>query len=81
MGTFDGVYSEVYAERKRQDEHWGWAHDASHDTWEWYQILYDRLQMMLRAGSKPDQSEVRRRLVQTAAVAVAAVESMDWRTA
>jgi len=72
------VLAKVAAERQRQDEKWGGpAHDDSHATADFVQLIQDYAawaRVMAGMGS-PDKA--RRRLVQAAALAVAAAESID----
>jgi hypothetical protein len=71
------VYEEIKAERARQDEKWGAAHDDSLPIPTWVALLAERVGSALTAYLSRDRSAYRRRLVQTAALAVAAVESLD----
>lgn len=69
---------EVAAERHRQDAKWGGPnHDDQHTTAEFIQWIrnYAGWAEMMDSMGSPDKA--RRRLIQVAALAVAAVESMD----
>lgn len=62
---------EIPAERARQDAKWGGAaHDDQHNTGEFVQFIWQRLH---------GNATTRKDLIQIAALAVAAVESMDRR--
>jgi hypothetical protein len=88
MGLFDStigedrrgrVLAEVAEERVRQDEKWGGAdHDDAHNLYDWCEFVADRVGR-IRPGDVTLEGiqHARRRLVQTAALAVAAVESLD----
>ncbi len=76
------VRDDIQAERERQDAQWGGPeHDDHHTVEDWCSILFDRVE---RAQSEIEgyYAEVshqtyRHRLVQVAAVAVAAIEAYD----
>lgn len=70
------VLHDVYEERQRQDIKWGGAeHDDQHDSGRWCELIEARLR---RQPLSP--SDDRRLLIETAALAVAAVETYDRRT-
>lgn len=70
------VLKTIAAERIRQDRQWGGAdHDDEHSTSDFIDFMRGRLDVADGIMTKP--KEKRRRLVQVAALAVAAVESMD----
>lgn len=75
--------SEVLAERKRQDAQWGGpAHDDEHAALEWLSFIDNQTDKAIRetAGWLHESSiapDVRVRLVKIAALAVAAIESID----
>lgn len=72
--------SEVAAERRRQDARWGGAaHDDAQPMEAFVGLIRDYAawaRVALRAG---DHGEARERLIQVAALAVAAAESLDRR--
>lgn len=72
------VISEIFTERKRQDQKWGGAsHDDNHSTFEfvqWIKAYADWARMMF---SMKSYNKTRKRLIQVAALAVAAIESLD----
>jgi hypothetical protein len=81
-GAMWGVYADILGERMAQDRKWGGPrHDDQHDASEWVGFIVDRASMADEAesGEKGD-AEYRKRMVQIAALAVAAVESMDRYT-
>lgn len=74
------ICSEVIAERERQDDKWGGAsHDDTHEISEFVQWIEDYAGWARMMASMGSADKTRRRLVQVAALAVAAVESMDRR--
>lgn len=85
-----GVFREVAAERDRQDSKWGGPdHDDEHEPEDWLIFIEQRA---ARAGEMigcPEEeqpeirsdAEYRRQLVQIAALAIAAVESLDRKKA
>lgn len=71
-----GVVLEVIAERVRQDAKWGGpAQDDQHDLEEFCNIINQRTLAMARGFET--KGHARKRMIQIAALAVAAVESMD----
>lgn len=77
-----GPIGEVAAERARQDEKWGGAeHDDGHETAVFVQLIEDYAgwARVMAGMNSPDKA--RRRLIQVAALAVAAVESIDRKEA
>lgn len=72
------VYREVMKEREHQDELWGSAHDDQHTQENWMDLLQSYINKpavsLLEDASLP---EFRHRLVQVAAIAVAALESYE----
>ncbi len=73
------VLAEVVAERRRQDEkHGGPAHDDTHTLPKWWGLMMQRMVGRAYPGGRADE---RKDLVQIAALAVAAVESIDRKTA
>jgi len=76
------VLDEIAAERRRQDGKWGGpAHDDEHSTAEFVQFIEDYAGWARQMASMNSPDKARRRLIQVAALAVAAVESMDRRAA
>ena len=68
------AYIAVRMERKRQDERWGMAYDDKNTIIEWHANLNAQVQDLQRVVT--DQ-QVRRQYVKIAALAVAAIESID----
>ena len=65
------IYDEIKAERERQDAKWGGpAHDDLHSMSEFAQFISQRLW---------GHETTRKEFVQVAALAVAAIESLDRR--
>lgn len=78
------VVDEVVLERRKQDAQWGGArHDDSHSMWDWLGLIKTFIFKADKAYSRYDgveaSSQVRRRLIQVAALCVAAVEAIDRR--
>lgn len=74
------VLYDVEAERKRQDQKWGGsAHDDCHSTADFVQLIEDYAGWARVMAGMSNYEKTRNRLVQVAALAVAAVESMDRR--
>jgi hypothetical protein len=72
------IYDEIQAERQQQDEQWGGPdHDDNHMMWDWYGLIVARADRAAQADQDGEYAAYRRRLIQTAALAVAAVESFD----
>lgn len=74
----ENVLREIGAERRRQDAKWGGSkHDDLHSTAEFVQLIEDYAgwARTMAGMNRPDKA--RARLVQVAAIAVAAVESID----
>lgn len=72
------VLMEVADERERQDEKWGGPdHDDQHHTRAFIGFIDNYAGAARLAVNKSELSEARRRLIQVAALAVAAVESLD----
>lgn len=74
--AFEDVAAEVLAKREEQDKKFGPGHDDQHDSDDWYEILDD-----IMLGLSRDQDLNRKLFVDVAAVAMAAVESMDRKKA
>lgn len=69
------VMAEIAEERRRQDSKWGGpAHDDTHTLLDWWSFMQMRMVGLAYPGGKADE---RRDLIQIAALAVAAVESLD----
>lgn len=74
----DDVLKEVALERGRQDGKWGGPnHDDQHSTAEFVQFIEDYAGWARQMAGMGSHDKARRRLIQVAALAVAAVESID----
>lgn len=74
------VLGMVAAERERQDGKWGGPqHDDEHSTAEFVQLIQDYAAWARVMAGMGSREKARRRLVQVAALAVAAVESIERR--
>ncbi len=80
MTTKAVIIEEILVERTRQDEKWGGAeHDDNHNPEDWcnYIIAYATWSKQMADYNSFDK--YRRRMIQVAALAVAACESLDRR--
>lgn len=69
------IFSEIAAERIQQDAKYGGAeHDDEHSASEWAELIIDKADDISLTS---EQAEVRKRFVQAAALAVAAIEACD----
>jgi NTP pyrophosphatase (non-canonical NTP hydrolase) len=71
------ILSEIKEERKRQDKKWG---EQNHHPLIWNNILGEEYGEVCKAtieATENDYSKYRKELVEVAAVAVAAIESLD----
>jgi hypothetical protein len=67
-----GTLGEILDERLRQDSKWGGpSHDDHHTPDDWEQFIYDRIRRL------PSEKPFRHRMIEIAALAIAAVESYD----
>lgn len=72
------LFQAVAAERLRQDEKWGGAeHDDKHSTADFVQLIQDYAGWARTMASMNSPERARRRLIQVAALALAACESID----
>lgn len=68
------IYDEIKAERTQQDAKYGGpSHDDTHVTEDWTRYIHEHAARTVSS----DDEKVRRQLIRVAALAVAAVESMD----
>ena len=68
------IAQEVVRERERQDEKWG---EQNHHPLKWITILGEEFGEACRGAFENNPKNYREELIQVAAVAVAAVESLD----
>ncbi len=74
----DAIYFEVSLERIAQDRQWGGpAKDDERSRFYWAHGVFDRATKAETAVTEGDTADFRRRMVQVAALAVAAIESHD----
>lgn len=72
------ILEEIRKERVRQDEKWGGPeHDDAHDIEEWIEFIQSYASWAKTNYKMNSPDKFRRRMVQVAALAVAAVESFD----
>jgi hypothetical protein len=72
---------DTLVERQRQDERWGGPeHDDQHTSADWAAFIHRKVGELHDAGRREQTVEVRRVLVQIAALAIAGIEVID-RTA
>ena len=70
------IYKEITKERKAQDKKWGGKkHDASHTPDDWNMFIAKQVGRFYR-----NKKQARSRFVKIAALAVAAIESIDDQT-
>lgn len=78
MNGLTKAAQDVLAERQRQDEKWG---GPDHDDWlsvaQWSQLIQDYAGWARVMAGMDSYDKARRRLVQVAALALAAAESLD----
>ena len=76
------ILSDIEKERERQDVKWGGvAHDDEHTTAEFVQLIQDYAGRARTMAGMNSPDKARNRLIQVAALAVAAVESIDRKEA
>lgn len=76
--TLTPAARDAIAERQRQDEKWGGAaHDDEHSVAQWVELIQDYAGWARVMGGMHSYDKARRRLVQVAALALAAAESLD----
>lgn len=74
------LMTEISAERRRQDAEWGGpAHDDQHDIATFVQLIEDYAGWARVMAGMGSLDKARNRLVQVAALAIAACESIDRR--
>ena len=72
------VLQDVENERYRQDKKWGGPdHDDEHMPSDWYQTIRAYLEWAFMMARMDNPEKYRRRMIQVAALAIAAVESHD----
>jgi hypothetical protein len=75
MARTADVLHDVWIERRKQDIKWGGAeHDDQLSMDEWRQLIRDRTERVPLT-----QQDDRRLLIETAAIAVAAIQALDRR--
>lgn len=72
---------DVIAERANQDTKWGPEHDNKHPTYEFVELINDYAGWARILDGQGNSDEARKRLIQVAALAVAAVETIDRKKA
>lgn len=78
MGDRGLIYREVDGERDRQDAQWGGAeHDDEHQGSDFVRFVREHTDRARTAINTGALDEFRKQLVEVAALAVAAVESLD----
>jgi len=76
--TMRRILEEIAAERTRQDEKWGGPeHDDEHSIDDWECFILEHLNRV----QGYDDAHGRKQLIRVAALAVAAIESLDRRAA
>lgn len=78
MNGLTKAAQDVLAERQRQDEKWGGpTHDDEHTVAQWVELIQDYAGWARVMAGMDSHDKARRRLVQVAALALAAAESID----
>lgn len=83
MRTTEYVASSINVERSRQDTKWGGPdHDDERTPDEWQRYIRNELEYVagLREPTSEDEKGTRQRFVRVAALAIAAIESLDRKT-
>jgi hypothetical protein len=81
MTKTDHVLVDVAEERIRQDEKWGGSvNDDQWDALDWHEMIADYNAWARRMVAMESYDKARRRYIQVAALAVAAVEALDRKT-
>jgi hypothetical protein len=71
------IVVDIIMERKRQDEKWGGAaHDKQHTVSDWVRFIHEHASKANEAASLGDIQRAQARLVEVAALAVAALEML-----
>ena len=73
------LMGEVIEERQRQRDQWNQQHDREHTGAEWAALLTIYVGKVAASEFGRGPKEYRRRLIQVAAVAMAAIEAEDSR--
>ncbi len=75
------VVNEIMGERARQDEKWGGPeHDDLHNPEDWCNYIIDYATWAKQMAAYHSFDKYRRRMIQVAALAVAACDSFDRKT-
>lgn len=73
--TQASIIAEILAERARQDKQWGGSkHDDEHVAGEWLEFIANQAEKMAYIPT-----DARMRFIKIAALAIAAIESIDRR--
>ena len=72
--TLFDILEEIKSERQKQDSKWG---EQNHATLKWNAILGEEVGEVAKSILEGDLKNYREELIQVAAVAVAAIESLD----
>jgi len=71
------VLDDVIKERDYQRKRWSTEHDVLHSHFEWVSIISTWLGKAASAALGSDTGTFRKRLVQIAAISIAAIEALD----
>lgn len=75
------IFKKVLEERARQDEEWGGAdHDDEHDAEDWYGFIEKQIALGRHLDTATSPGKHRSAMVKIAALAVAALQSMNRTT-
>ncbi|MCK5601943.1 hypothetical protein KAR91_08745 [Candidatus Pacearchaeota archaeon] len=78
----DVIQTDIKEERRRQDSRWGGAeHDDTHSMVDWDNYIRGHSAKGVRDGGSGDTDVFRYQMVRVAALAIAAIESVDRKRA
>jgi len=78
ISPFSDAIADVFKERRRQNEKWGGAdHDDTHTSLYFIMLIKDYATWAGAMLAMGNRTKMRKRLIQVAALAIAAVESID----
>ena len=73
----DGIITSILDERKDQDRTWGGAaHDDTHSGFDWIALIVKQLGRATESANDGDSQDFVFSMVRTAALAIAAIESV-----
>lgn len=73
------IINQICEEREAQDILWGKEHDDQNSQSEWIALMTRHLGLAVNDGGQTSCSRYRKQLIRVAALAIAAIESLDRR--